>query len=47
MGNENTNYIGPSYYPQGVIQSVVQQSSLQNQMSIRLNKPDYFKGDNL
>ena len=45
MGNENTNYIGPSYYPQGVIQSVVQQSSLQNQMSIRLNKPDYFKGD--
>ena len=45
MGNENTSYMGPSYYPQGVIQSVVQQSSLQNQLSIRLNKPDYFKGD--
>ena len=46
MGNENNSYIraSSSYYPQGVIQPV-QQSSSPKQISIILNKVDYFKGD--
>ena len=45
MGNENNSYVGPSYYPPGVIQSVVQQPQNQKQIQIKLNKVDYFKGD--
>ena len=45
MGNEYSGYPAPGYYPPGVIRSVVQQPYYQKQISIKLNKFDYFKGD--
>ena len=47
MGNEynNYSYIQPSYYPQGMMQSMVQRTTFARQITIKLNKVDYFKGD--
>ena len=47
MGNEynNYSYIQPSYYPQGMMQSMVQRTTFPRQITIKLNKVDYFKGD--
>ena len=47
MGNEyeSLSYIRPAYYPQGVMQSMVQRTAFPMKITIQLNKDDYFKGD--
>ena len=47
MGNEyeSLSYIRPTYYPQGVMQSMVQRTAFPMKITIQLNKDDYFKGD--
>lgn len=45
MGNEFNNYVGPNYYNPRGYSSVIQQTMYKNQLTIQLNKFDYFKGD--
>ena len=47
MGNEyeSLSYIRPAYYPQGIMQSMVQRTAFPVKIIIQLNKDDYFKGD--